>query len=742
MTPTESRRIRHIRARRPIIGLSLAFVLGLGRLVVGCGNSRPANLNEQTDGAPLSGAQCAHPYPGCACSEKGETSPCGTVRIQSENFIQCSMGTTTCDGTSWGACDGSITVTKNSFTGQGIRLVPQTLTGTACGSVDPCDPYCEVAAGEGGLTITLAEGSAPPVMTTVSGTVYDPGVNVPLPNITVYQPTGALIPLPDGVTCDTCASLVSPNVNNTATDVNGHFTLQVTPTAGSANVVMQTGRWRRQITVNGITTGVDNPQPTCTAATAATCQTRLPQTAAEGNIPLTALSTGVREPFECDFAKFMGGSAEMGPPSSGKRIQLFHDTGANTSPGAPDSRTNLWNSQANLDAYSVVLLPCSGTSGELDTTLSPTEEGYFIQYIENGGKMFLDHDSVGQMLQATAAGGGAAVAPFNTISTWFANNPGGGGSSTPTEPGQAKVTGNTPTHTLFQTWLTNQGAYGGGFLNTPTPLIRAVNPAAPLTTSNAATAQTFEWLRGERNNNWGTDPGGNYTAIFSFDMSPSAVVPPGDPASCGRVFYSGMHVDTSRGSAAGTFPSECSLGPPESPNEMAFEYLIFALTACSTVAVPPPPPPPPVPTTYTASVQANCPVGTHVQWGFFEWQSTVPMGTNITFTAQTAPDNGGMPGTYGPAVFVGQATSTTAGWNTDGCIVDGHLQDQAVYPNEYGTSPSCITGPAPGYGMPAAGQAPQTSQDWLQITLTLNPSGYLVPTLNQWQQLYDCPPTE
>ena len=110
MTPTESRRIRHIRTRRPIIGLSLAFVLGLGRLVVGCGNSRPANLNEQTDGAPLSGAQCAHPYPGCACSEKGETSPCGTVRIQSENFIQCSMGTTTCDGTSWGACDGSITL--------------------------------------------------------------------------------------------------------------------------------------------------------------------------------------------------------------------------------------------------------------------------------------------------------------------------------------------------------------------------------------------------------------------------------------------------------------------------------------------------------------------------------------------------------------------------------------------------------------------------------------------------------
>jgi hypothetical protein len=817
MTPAESRRIR---TRRPLIGLSLAFVLGFGRVVLGCGNSRPANLNEQSDGAPLSGAQCGHPYPGCACNQKGETSPCGTVNIQSENFIQCSMGTTTCDGTSWGACDGSITVDKNSFTGQGIRLVPQTLTGTACGSVDPCDPYCEVAAGEGGLTITLAEGGeAAAPTTTVSGTVYDPGCNVPLANITVYQPSGALIPLPDGVACDTCASIDSPYSSVTTTDASGNFTLSVTPTAGSADVVMQSGRWRREITATGLTTGTNNPISAGACAVNSTscyaCNTRMPQTHTEGNIPLMALEmgnpgAGYKDPFECVMAKFLGGIetkasstqtinttpstfavnsttgfdsaggtfyvfspglvpvtytgltgtsftgcttaasisvpnnsvvmnpplAEMAPPSVGSRIQLYKDTGASYPSPAVPSVTSLYGSQAELNAYTAVILPCAGVSSAINPGLTAAEEGYFINYAEAGGGLFADHDSTAPLMQTFGSCSDCiAAAPFNSVSTWYNTGSGGlglqGTSFPPPSGTQAKVLGTTATHTLFKNWLTNVGAYGGGYVTTPQPWIRALDPTA---------GSTFEWLRAESTDNWGGDPGGNYSATFSFDLNSTGVVTPG--TGCGHVFYNAMHVDPSRGAGTGNFPAECSLGAPLSPNEMAFEYLVFELTACSTTIVTPPPPPPPVSTTYTATVQANCPVGTHVQWGFFEWQSTIPAGTNINFSAQTAPDNGGMPGTYGPGVFIGQATSTTAGWNTDGCIVDGHLEDLAVYPNEYGTSASCITGPAPGYGTPAASQAPQTSQDWLQITLTLNPAGYLVPTLNQWQQLYDCPPTE
>jgi hypothetical protein len=736
MTPADGRRVR---TRPAVMVLSLAFLVGMGKLVAGCGNQHPSNLNEQSDGAPQTGQYCVHPYPGCSCGEKGQTAACGTVTLKSEDFIQCSMGTTTCSGTSWGPCDGTVTVSKSSFTGHGVRLVsPQTLTGTTCGAVDPCDPYCEVAAGEGGLTIVVAEGGtgdAGPT-TTVSGIVYDPGVNAPLPNIEVYQPTGALVALTDGVSCDTCATLTSPYSSITSTDVNGHFILPVTPAAGSADIVMQAGRWRRQITVGGITSGVDNPQPTCTSGAAAACQTRLPQTAAEGNIPLIAISMGSLEPFECDFAKFMGGTSEMGPPSAGTRIQLYEDNGGNTSPAAP-SVTTLYASQAAINAYTAVIFPCSSYTGLTDrgpggpgSGITAADEAIFINYAEAGGGMFIDHDSAEPILQTAGCVNCQAAPPFNTVAAW---NP--AGDTVPNAPAQGKVLGADAVHTEFLTWLTNQGAYGGGFVSTPDPRWRATTPTPGI---------TFEWLRGETNNNWAGDPGGNYSLSFSFDLNNTGTVTPGTTGivapgtGCGHVFFNDMHVDVSR-AGGGPFPGRCNLGPPESPNEAAFEYLIFSLTSCIGT---PPPPPPPTPKTFTSTLQAACPIGTHVQWGFFEWQGTIPLGTNVTFTAQTAPDNGAGPGTYGPAVFIGQATATTATWTTDACIVDGHLQDLAVDPNEYGLTPSCITGPAPGYATPAAGTAPQISQDWLTISMTLNPAGLMVPTLSQWQQLYDCAPDQ
>jgi hypothetical protein len=825
MTPADGRRVR---TRPAVMVLSLAVLVAVGKLVTGCGNPRPSNLNEQSDGAPQSGLFCVHPYPGCSCGEKGQTAGCGTVTLKSENFVQCSMGTTTCNGTSWGPCDGTVTVSKDSFTGHGVRLVsPQTLTGTTCGAIDPCDPYCEVAMGEGGLTITVAEGGAGDAgpTTTVSGTVFDPGCNVPLANITVYQPTGALIALPDGVACDSCASITSPYSSVTSTDANGNFTLPVTPTAGSANIVMQSGRWRREVAATGLTSGVNNPISVADCAvnsnTCYACNTRLPQTHNEGNIPLLALEMGYpgggnKDPFECVMAKFMGGIqtnataaatlsttpstlsvnsttgfnpaggtfyvqepgliavtytgltansftgcttaastavgnnddvfngplAEMAPPADNTRVQLYHDTGASyPSPAAPVV-TSLYSSQAALNAYTAVILPCPGISAHINPGLTAAEEGYFINYAEAGGGVFADHDSTAPLLQTFGTCSDCiAAAPFNSVSTWYNTGPDGLGLNGTKSPSgkQAKVLGTTPTHTLFMNWLTNVGAYAGGYVTTPQPWIRALDPTA---------GTTFEWLRGESTDNWTGDPGGDYSATFSFDLNNTATVTPGTTGivapgtGCGHVFYNAMHVDPSRGADNGNFPGECSLGPPLSSNEMAFEYLVYALTSCSTAASPPPPPPPPPPTTYTASVQAQCPLGTHVQWGFFEWQATIPTGTNISFTAQTAKDSDAGPAAYGPAVFIGQATATTTTWTTDACIVDGHLQDLAVDANEYGLTPSCITGPAPGYPAPPAGESPQSSQDWLQISMTLNPAGLMVPTLNQWQQLYDCPPDQ
>jgi hypothetical protein len=979
-----------LRVRPAVAIVTSVLVVGALRLFPSCNTSGPPGLSGVMDGAVMSNSLCQHPYPGCGCSTIGEKASCGTVKSEVDGFIQCSMGTTTCDGSKWGTCEGDVIVDKTSITGGGIHTAA--LTGSPCGTVDPCDPYCQNANGDGGVTIPstctsptdcdeapgpfsalygalaaasqadptpctsgaadncqfdssciagvctpytagdyntnaactaapdftlgigccdatvaggcnsvdanpntmtmevcnrgglaatsgtlviginhgtpsapgpsacadgaagatwptgpailatagstagwcdinlgttpigigqcisfniaasctamgggaldnltgnswavanvpatiLTNGQANPLTecdtcnnftalnstsatgalaadftcnsatvcgcslsgsgtstTIVNGTVYDPGVNVPLPNVNVYQASGALIALPDGVACDTCASVLSPFTFATVSSTTGAFSLPVTPTAGSANIVFQTGRWRREITVTGITSGTTNYIGTsavasttatagacpcvgnCSAAQSAACQTRLPQTQdATDNIPLIALSTGNKEPFECDLAKFMGGTSEINIPSAGTRIQLFHDSGGEST--APDSEANLWHTQADLNKYTAIILPCSSTSGELATTLTAAEAGYFLTYAEAGGKLFVDHDSVLQMLQVNPP----ASAAFNGTSTWL----GGGNSNTPNLT-QGRVEGTTATHTAFVNWLTDVGAYAGGYLATPDPRERAVqaNVAEP-----SGSAPGFEWLRGCEGCSSTTWTGtGDFSLTYSFTVGAAGIVPTGSASECGAVIYNGMHVDTARasGSWPGTFPGECSLTAPVSPNEMAFEYLIFALTGCAVGSTPPPPPPPPLPVTTVTSpaIEANCPVGTGVKWGFLEWQSTIPPGTSIGFTAQTAPDNGGTPGTWGPAVPAGTANATTAPatWGEDACTVDGHLEDLAVYPNEYGLNPAC-TGVAP----------PQLSQAWLQITFTLNPAGPISPTLVAWRQLYDCVPNQ
>jgi len=319
----------------------------------------------------------------------------------------------------------------------------------------------------------------------------------------------------------------------------------------------------------------------------------------------------------------------------------------------------------------------------------------------------------------------------------------------------------------FESWLVNQGAYTGqpAVCNTvpqttgvctPTP----VDNFALSTTVAPASGDSIEWLRGSNNgldrDDWVATPGGNFTMIFSFDSNASGLVSTfgadgGAGPGCGRTIASDMHLDTSRGfngsnnggssnpsaSPANTFPFSCDLPPALSPNEAAFEYLFFELSACSVGGAPvqnsappaPPPPPPLTPATFTHNYEAVCPAGTSVQWSFFQWQATIPMGTSIVFTGATAPDNAGSPGTFGLPVPIGTAASTTGGWTQDNCSVNGHLEDYAVY----GNNAACVG------STPASAQA---SEAWLQITMKFIPSLTVAPVLTGWNQLYDCVPSQ
>jgi hypothetical protein len=417
------------------------------------------------------------------------------------------------------------------------------------------------------------------------------------------------------------------------------------------------------------------------------------------------------------------------------------------------SVTNLW---ANPNQYDAVILPCGGVSSAA-ATLSGAGQTAMYSYLKAGGKIFANHWSeFGLIVPSTSVDSngspGHGVAPFSTTSTFSSTiaNPSNTAYLGKVAPGGSAT---TPQQN-FQTWLTTFGAYAGGGVSTPQPVVtEALNPSAT----------GFEWLRGadtSGSSDWVSHPSGNFNLVYSFDTSDAGVVPTllgdgGAGSGCGRMISSNMHVDTARsgsGTSAGTFPTECNLGALGgspvtggflSPNEAAFEYLMFVLSSCAVGGAPiaqssppPPPAPPALPPgiSYTRDFHAVCPNSTLPVWQLFNWQAVVPAGTSIDFTAQVAPDLAGAPGSYAPSTpfSIGSATSSTTAWTTQqyaqppltagpaACTLDQHL-----------------TG---GNGCPGPGNS--SSQEWLRITMTFNTAGALSPTLTNWEQLFDCVPAK
>ncbi len=160
----------------PVLFAGIIVAAGAQTVPACSSSSAPANAGPGSTGpAPTSTSPtptpnaCDHPSPGCACATAGVTAPCGTVITRSGNFFQCSEGTTTCDGATWGACDGSIKLAGTTFSGGGVSIRGLG-NPSMCGSTNPCDPYCSVlsdtpAGIDGGPGIAVIDGGltiAPP----------------------------------------------------------------------------------------------------------------------------------------------------------------------------------------------------------------------------------------------------------------------------------------------------------------------------------------------------------------------------------------------------------------------------------------------------------------------------------------------------------------------------------------------------------------------------------------------------
>jgi len=437
--------------------------------------------------------------------------------------------------------------------------------------------------------------------TSIVGKVYDPAGKNPLYNVAVYVPAVPLQPLPKGVptgsdACSCGALFKSGALTSTTTAVDGSFTLTNVPVGSAVPLVIQVGKWRRQVTVN---------VAQCTSNMQADKSLTFPSSIAAGdtndNIPDIAVSTGSADTLECLMLRIGIASSEyVAGTSTAGHIHIFSggDTGGGggggfgggsgagraESPamaGAPTSSTSLWASQAQLMPYDITLLSCEG--GETYNANPPALEAY----LNAGGRAFASHyhyswfsGPLGSMQNYSAPSDwGSNLATWSDGMGGGGGGGGGGGNQQGPIGGVLDTTLNGgsapfPKGVALQQWLTNVGALGQN--SEPAGELSIYQPRYNATVS-ASNTPSQPWITSDSSGMSGA------TMYFSFDTPiMTAPLPPDSPGPtyCGRAVFSDLHV-------AGNPATNDSSPPPGgcdnvdlSPQEKALEFMLFDLSSC------------------------------------------------------------------------------------------------------------------------------------------------------------------
>jgi hypothetical protein len=465
--------------------------------------------------------------------------------------------------------------------------------GYHCSADGTCDAFCTAFGGECGdgyrctpdgrcvgeddcvgleCNIVKCSAQGKPT-TTITGTVFAPNGTLPLFGVNVYVANSPIGPPQDGAVCDRCSdTLPGFPLSLTKTDEAGKFTLVDVPAGKDIPVVIQTGKWRRTITVPAVTE--------CAETALGAAETRLPKNKSEGYMPKIAISTGSADALECLVRKLGIDDAELGTDGSASQLHLYADNGAGGGQGANKFRagfpggtgnfansTTLWNDVNKLKAYDIVILSCEG--GQHAETKSQAALDAMKAYADFGGRVFLSHwhniwiegsTQNTNMSQAPAVWSGA-----NGVATW---NDSGTSFSSPPDPPDVIDEDNNPKGRSFASWMLNvQGS--------PT---RGVIPIATSPNGGATGKQTCTGVDLKRVERWVYWPENNmqFPQMFQFTTPVEAA-----PANrCGKVVFSDMHVSGDSQSSPGTpFPGQCSTAPLI-PQEKALAFMFFDIASC------------------------------------------------------------------------------------------------------------------------------------------------------------------
>ena len=429
--------------------------------------------------------------------------------------------------------------------------------------------------------VTCSDGGT----TTLTGTVYDPSGQVPLYNALVYVPNGQTQPFTPGVTCDRCGAVTSGSpLVITLTRPDGTFSLQNVPTGNNIPLVIQIGRWRRQVTIPSV--------PSCSSTPITDVNlVRMPRNQSEGDIPLMAIATGNADPFECLLRKIGIADSEFTPPDGGGRVHYYRENGIDISPPAPPG-SELWSDAGTLMNYDVVLLPCEGAPNQKPFSANQN----IINYTSAGGRVFTTH--YGYVWIVGVPPGYFVPDPFPLTGDW---RPDPNQVHNPPDPFAVQVDQTFPKGDAFAHWLINVDA---GYLGSGSTLLDLHQTRHDLFGVDVGSTR---WL-------WNPNP--SYTPpqisvqhmTFNTPVNPPAQPDGGAGLQCGRLVFSDFHVTADALTGAPNFPASCKVAPL-TPQEKALVFMLFDVSSCIQADTAPP--------TVCAGVRQNCSAATACCNGLF-----------------------------------------------------------------------------------------------------------------------------
>ena len=397
--------------------------------------------------------------------------------------------------------------------------------------------------------------------TTLSGTVTAPNGTLPLYNAIVYVPNKPLDPVPEGASCDRCGNVSGDPVVATITDTHGRFVLKNVPVGDDIPVVIQVGKWRRELKVH-TDKCVDNPITDVNL-------TRLPKNSSEGHIPKIAVTTGWCDQLACLLTKLGVEASEYSLDHNQGRLHVYRGSAARplngdagtpapAPSGTPDAQP-FWSDVNQLKTYDMLLLSCE--CGEHNETKPAAAMQAVYDYASAGGRVFASH------FHYTWFQNGPAE--LKSVAQWF------GKSSNPENPpGPFMIDQSFPKGKALADWLTVvQASTTAGEM----PISQPRENVGGVTSTSAQ-----RWVYAKK---WAAYPVIQDPVIPEATKYLTVNAPVGKSwdQQCGKATFADMHLYAGDeqplpGIPDDQFPTTCST--TLTPEEKALAFLFFDLSSC------------------------------------------------------------------------------------------------------------------------------------------------------------------